>query len=184
MPSPIKKKYYKYLAIPVVILLLMFIFPMKQSFFSINPSHLPTQQIQTNCTRVYYNHTEEGWLGTQESATYTITARSGINLWCEFEHSFSFSPPENESDYIIWGGGCDGEATITITNNGETIFYCVDEGETSTYGSGVRLSGDQGDWTIEILNLFNCDVYYRYTITIYGCSNMGVGGSGGPKMPP
>lgn len=165
-------------------MLLMFTFQEQQSFFSINPNNLPNMQIQTNCTRVYYDYTEEGWLGTQESSTYTITARSGYDLWCEFEHSFSFSPPENESEYIIGGWGCTGEATIRITNNGETIFYCVDEGETSTYGSGVRLSGSQGTWTIEILNLFDCDVYYRYTITIYGCSNTGTGAPGGPKVPP
>jgi hypothetical protein len=186
MPSPVKKRKYIYIAVIGVVLLLMFVFPIPQSFLSIN-GHEVNKELQLECNQVFYNYSEEGWISTQGYVSYDFTVGSGNNLWCEFEYSISFTPPENETNYAFWdwpwGGGCTGDATIIVTNAGEEILHIVDAGEVSTFGSGVNITASLGSWIIEIINNFSCDIYFRFHITVYGCSNTGVGGPTGPKGP-
>jgi len=166
----------------------MFIFTENQSFQSVNPANLVSPETQMECDHLFYNKTEEGWIAPGESIHFEYTAGSGYDLWCCFEHSYSFAPPiDKSSEYIFpdfpWWGECTGNATITFDNAGETILYCIDEGEMSTFGDGINLSLRLGSITIEITNNFDCWVYFMYSIRIYGCLNTGIGSPPAPKRP-
>ena len=141
------------------------------------------------CVDVFYAFEEEGVLyGDGGYESYNFDVSSGRDLWAEIEYAVFFFAAEDDGKYI-WPDWpfmpeCTGNVTITISSGGEIILIAVSTGEVSTYDDPTTTLVNSGVWNVRIDNNFDCDLYYRVNINVYGCSTSGTtSGPTGPKGP-